>query len=52
MDATILHVFSSGFGTFLFAEPGTMLLIAGGVLLAAVVVGFFLLSESKKESKH
>jgi hypothetical protein len=52
MIATILHVFPSKFGTFLFAEPGTMLLIAGGVLLAAVFVGYYLYSESKKESKR
>ncbi len=52
MNATILQAFPSKFGAFLFVEPGTMLLIAGGVLLAALFVGFYLYNESKKESKH
>jgi hypothetical protein len=52
MNASTLHAFFLNFGTFLFAEPGTMLLIAGGVLLAALMVGFYLYNESKKESNH
>jgi hypothetical protein len=49
MSAAILRVFPLNFGTFLFVEPGTMLLIAGGVLLAALLVGYYLYNESKKE---
>lgn len=52
MNASILHFPSFGFGTFLFVEPGTMLMIAGGVLLAAIMVGYYLYTESKKESNH
>lgn len=52
MNASILHIFPLKIGTLLFVEPGTMLMIAGGVLLAALLVGFYLYSESKKESEH
>lgn len=52
MNAPILLFSPLSIGTFLFAEPGTMLLIAGGVLLAALMVGYYLYTESKKESKH
>lgn len=51
MNVPILHFPHSKLGTFLFAEPGTMLWIAGLVLLAAVCVGYFLYTESRKESK-
>ncbi len=50
MNANILHHFN--FGTLLFAEPGTMLIIAGGVLLAALLVGIYLYNDSKRESGH
>jgi hypothetical protein len=52
MNASILHIFPLKIGTLLFVEPGTMLLIAGGVLLAALLVGYYLYTDSKRESKH
>jgi len=52
MNASFLHIFPLKIGTLLFVEPGTMLMIAGGVLLAALLVGYYLYSESKKESEH
>lgn len=52
MNAPILHVLPYQLGTFLFVEPGTMLMIAGGVLLAALMVGYYLYTDSKKESNQ
>jgi hypothetical protein len=51
MNAASLHVSPIHFGTLLFVEPGTMLMIAGVVVLAALAMGYYLYTESKRESK-
>ncbi len=52
MNVPILHIFPGNIVHLLMADPETMLLIAGFVLLAALAVGYFLYTDSKRTSKH
>ncbi len=51
MVTEILQSFPSYFFNILLVEPGTMMYIAGGVIIAALLVGYYLYSETKKSNR-
>jgi hypothetical protein len=51
MVTQILHSNPFHYFNILLVEPGTMMYIAGGVILAALLVGYYLYSETKKSNR-